>query len=328
MAAVNSFASPNLPLTEYRFTFQAQSPLDASQLTGSLWHGVFGKALRDLVCLVPEASCDSCMFLHQCDYPFLFQGARPLDSTIMSKYQSIPVPHVFRTPQFTRAAESARQIHLTMVLIGNAAEKTELCIKAMMRAGNHGVGKARTQLTLKQVIQKKSTIPELIFAENTFFPHHPAQAPAIPPMPDSIQLQFVTPYRSGKNNTTLDSVHLLMQIIRRISLLQNFYTTQALEADFKELKSQAQKARIKVRMQQTQDKRYSAKHRRTIDTSGLTGNISIQLSDILELWPYLYLGQWLNVGKNASLGYGRYEIIAQQTSLPTQNLNATTDKII
>jgi CRISPR/Cas system endoribonuclease Cas6 (RAMP superfamily) len=39
------------------------------------------------------------------------------------------------------------------------------------------------------------------------------------------------------------------------------------------------------------------------------GNVDIDLSQHQELWAYLYLGQWLGVGKNASMGFGQYRLV-------------------
>jgi CRISPR/Cas system endoribonuclease Cas6 (RAMP superfamily) len=48
---------------------------------------------------------------------------------------------------------------------------------------------------------------------------------------------------------------------------------------------------------------------------GLVGGIATELTAGSPLWPYVWLGQWLHVGKGTSMGLGRYTI--QAASLPT-----------
>jgi hypothetical protein len=54
--------------------------------------------------------------------------------------------------------------------------------------------------------------------------------------------------------------------------------------------------------------RYSNRLEGKHPLSGLVGHAL--LSNIPEpLWPYLILGQWVHVGKSASFGQGRYEVL-------------------
>jgi CRISPR/Cas system endoribonuclease Cas6 (RAMP superfamily) len=55
--------------------------------------------------------------------------------------------------------------------------------------------------------------------------------------------------------------------------------------------------------------RYSATHGKSLDTGGWMGHLELDIQGLDELWPYLWLGQWLNVGKNASMGFGRYSVV-------------------
>jgi sortase (surface protein transpeptidase) len=98
-----------------------------------------------------------------------------------------------------------------------------------------------------------------------------------------------------------------MGIIRRISLLQYFYTDKRLQADFKQLKQQTQQIEIiKQALHWQRGQRFSARSSTTADTSGWMGQLEIKNN--ITLWPYLWLGQWLGIGKNASMGFGRYRL--------------------
>lgn len=135
----------------------------------------------------------------------------------------------------------------------------------------------------------------------------PAQTILIPETPASVQLIFKTPYHSNK--TQFDEAFFLMQLIRRVYSLQDFYTSIPVNAGFKQLKALTEKADIKKAAYKQKDNSYSARHHQKIDTSGFMGKITLNMIGIETLWPYIYLGRWLQVGKNASFGYGRYELL-------------------
>jgi CRISPR/Cas system endoribonuclease Cas6 (RAMP superfamily) len=43
--------------------------------------------------------------------------------------------------------------------------------------------------------------------------------------------------------------------------------------------------------------------------AGVTGSWRLA-GDLRALWPFLYLGQWLHVGKKTTFGLGHYQLIA------------------
>lgn len=79
--------------------------------------------------------------------------------------------------------------------------------------------------------------------------------------------------------------------------------------DFRTLADLADKVTVSnqnIRMQTWE--RYSNRNEGKHPLSGLVGQALIE--GIAEpLWPYLILGQWVHVGKGASFGQGRYELL-------------------
>ncbi len=304
---------PELPIAEYKFTYQVQESFTLPACSGTLWHGIFGRALKELVCVTHMDQCDACMFLYQCDYPYLFRGPRPPDSEIMRNYSTIPLPHIFRFDTMSEQS-LATDDHFTisMVLVGSANEKLAVIIRAMYAAGINGLGKKRSQCKLIDVSQigpQQQAIQ--LMDEGQITNNALPLIPDIPNTPKQLQLKFLTPYKpSGKTKEPqLDIDRFIMAVVRRISLLQYFYTGKQLEADFRQLKeSSTSLSIINPELQWQSYQRYSASHGKTIDTSGWLGNCELNLDDNDCLWPYLYLGQYLGAGKNASMGFGRYSI--------------------
>lgn len=302
-------AEPKIPLSEFNFSFRAQQKIDPALLTPSLWHGIFGNALRQRVCLVPDATeCKTCMFLQQCDYPFLFEGVKPLNVKNLQSSPDIPSPHIFKTiTEQIYYLLDKQQINVSIILIGEATKRLSVLIKAMSLAGENGIGKVRTPLKLMQVKQTNATLPLLILENDILKPPLSPQSPLIPAVPTAISLLFKTPYRAKETEFKIS--FFLMQIIRRVSSLQGFYTDQPLNTDFKQFKALTNNVEVEENIFRQQDSRYSARHQQKLDTSGFMGKITLKMEGIEALWPYLYLGQWLHVGKNASFGYGCYELL-------------------
>ena len=53
--------------------------------------------------------------------------------------------------------------------------------------------------------------------------------------------------------------------------------------------------------------RFSSRQQREMTLGGVLGEWTLE-GDLSRLFPWLWLGQWLHVGKNATMGMGRYEI--------------------
>jgi len=305
---------PELPLAEYQFNFQVLQELRSSDFSGSLWHGVFGKALYESVCINRGSACEDCPFLHSCDYSLLFTAPRPLKTELMRHYQTIPVPHIIRVENLTSMLLFPKQIvSIRLIVIGTANQKLQLIIWALLKAGINGLGKNRSKLQLQEVwLHHPNALPRLIYQppEIKAFPL-PELLPIIA-MPQQVTLRFISPYKqSGKtSNEGLDIPAFLMAIVRRVSLLQYFYTDKQLDADFKQLKVLVHALKVSNNQLVGQEQsRYSAKHRKMLDASGVLGSLELDLQGMEALWPYLYLGQWLNVGKNASMGFGCYQLL-------------------
>jgi CRISPR-associated endoribonuclease Cas6 len=306
---------PELPLAEYQFNFQVLQELCLPAFSGSLWHGVFGNALRESVCFNLDWNCQSCAFLHHCDYSLLFSAPLPPETKLMRHYQTIPVPHIIKTE--TLAAERilpGKILPVRMILIGRANQKLPLIMQVLKKAGLNGLGKNRCQLQLQEVWQlNPNGLPALMYPalKQELLP--PLGSFPLVAMPPRVLLRFMSPYKqSGKSSScnSLDLPAFLMAIVRRVSLLQYFYTDKQLHADFKQLKTLSHALIVlDSQLSGQAQQRYSATHRKMLDVSGVLGSLELNLQGMEALWPYLYLGQWLNVGKNASMGFGRYQLL-------------------
>ncbi|PWQ92330.1 CRISPR system precrRNA processing endoribonuclease RAMP protein Cas6 [Leucothrix pacifica] len=302
----------HLPLSKYHFTFTVTAALEMPAQPGVLWHSVLGKALKQRACVSPDTECEQCFYLHDCDYPQLFRGVRPPDSEIMRKYTTIPPPHVFQFNEETKSVyEAGETVRQSIVLCGSSNQKFPVIAAAMMLAAHTGLGKKRSKLQLVGIHQE---LPDgsqfnLVQDNKLIAAQPPVKMPDVV-MPDAVTLQFLTPYRASGNAANAKQLavdRLLMAIIRRVDLMQYFTTGEKIQADFRALKAMAESV---VLLEQSitykADERYSAKSRSSKQSGGLIGQFTINLKNAKTLGLFLNTGQWLNVGKNASMGYGNF----------------------
>ncbi|MCI5124675.1 MAG: CRISPR system precrRNA processing endoribonuclease RAMP protein Cas6, partial [Candidatus Electrothrix sp. AR5] len=48
-----------------------------------------------------------------------------------------------------------------------------------------------------------------------------------------------------------------------------------------------------------------------VELRGFLGTVDFAPSDPELFWPFLWLGQWLHIGKQASKGFGRYQLLCR-----------------
>lgn len=95
----------------------------------------------------------------------------------------------------------------------------------------------------------------------------------------------------------------------RINALAYFYCGTGLDIDFKAFGEQAE--RINTVADSTgwvESSRYSRRREVTHDLSGFVGEVSFE-GNLAPFVPYLRLGEYVHVGKNAVFGNGWYEIV-------------------
>jgi hypothetical protein len=324
-----------LTLGRYRLEFEAQDEVRFPAFAGSAWRGLFGHALKQIVCVTREPTCDRCLLQRSCVYPYIFETPPPADSDRLRRYPAAPHPYVIRLSWGHRRAYSpGERVTLDVHLIGKANDHLPYVLHAFHVAGAHGFGSERARLALLSVAQLSDRGDrEVIYERGGALTARPPSTLSVPPLPARWQVQIETPLRLTGNDRLVSperfAFHeLFRNVLRRLSSLCYFHTDQELEVDFRGLTAASREVSIADRALTWQDwNRYSGRQHTRMTLGGLMGRFEVEGEDLAPFWPYLWVGQWVHAGKGTVMGLGRYRIEAAAT-LPSQTHEAPGARIL
>ncbi len=315
---------PSFPLGIglYRFHFRVLQDFSLPPPEANVWRSVLGmqlKRMSDGKAAVPEHLPMPASAL----YTYFMETPPPPDARLMRLYRQTPHPWLLRCAwREGEALFREGETHvLPLTLFGKANDLLAVIILALSRAAAQGLGKQRGQLRLMQVemLPAPEATPISVFRYGG--PLSPAAPwrPVVPDMPGNgrLVLELQTPLRLVVQKKVLsphrfDSPYpLLMNLVRRASMLCAFHGDHELEADYAALKQAAQRVRLEETSLAWRDQhRWSSRTQQKVPLGGVIGSLVLDISDATELWPFLWLGQWLHAGKGAVLGMGRYALSA------------------
>lgn len=326
-------AGAALPIARYRFHARVDDELQLPPYAGSLLRGQFGAALRHLACMTRQPSCSGCPLQSTCPYPRIFE-APPPQAHELQHFSAIPNAYVVEPPSPITSAAAAKEhpvlqpgdtLQFHMVLIGHALQQLPLIVIAWQRALHHGLTRARSRAELTEVqwLDADGAAHTVWTAEHPRVQAHPAvlALPPVPPATESLQLQLHTPLRLQHQGQPLrpqqlSARTLVSAVARRAALVLEFHAGQpqwgthvpATTALAEQLSDQRE-------LHWFDWKRFSSRQQREMTLGGVLGQWQLQgpATALASAWPWLWLGQWLHVGKNASFGLGGYALAASSS---------------
>jgi hypothetical protein len=303
-----------LPLMRYRFTFRMEEELRLPEYAGSLLRGAFGAALRRTACMTGAATCAGCPLTRTCPYPAIFETPAP-PVHALQRFSNVPNPYVVEPPEFGRRRVGAGEtLSFHMVLVGRALAQLPLITHALRRVFAHGIGPARARGSLIDV--EAGEAPESVWdaAEASIEPH--PQALSLPELPrnGAITLRISTPLRLQHQGRPvrpegLQPRTLFTALLRRASLLLELHAGLPPVGDeATRLAVSAARLTDERRLEWKDWTRFSSRQKQEMTLGGVVGEWTI-MGELDELLPWFWLGQYLHVGKNATMGMGGYSLV-------------------
>ncbi len=306
----------SFPLARYRLEWQAITPIRLPDYAGSMLRGAFGHALRKLACMTKQKECAGCPLLASCPYPAIFAPLPPAQH-VLQKFSQIPVPYIIEPPDWgARQIDEGESFAFHLVLVGRALRELPLIILAWRRAFSQGVGPGDGTAEMVRVVHCGETQEAEIHHPNivTLAPHVQEVAFATTPNAETTHseftLHFSSPLRLQKNGRALsaenlDARTLLMALVRRANLLAEFHGNGALVEDFTSLLAATATIQDRKHLVWRDWTRYSSRQQQKMALGGVVGEWTIS-GPLTPFIPFLRLGEWLHVGKEAAFGLGHY----------------------
>jgi CRISPR-associated endoribonuclease Cas6 len=304
-----------IPVARYRFSFRMEDELRLPEYSGSLLRGQFGAALRRTTCMTGARYCAGCPLYRTCPYPAIFEAPAP-ETHALQRFSQVPNPYVIEPPPLgTRHVVADEILSFHAVLVGRALDQLPLIAYALQRAFGHGIGRLRARGRLEDIVFERPDAAESLWdAENSRLePHDPVLT--VPPLPETaaITLRIVTPMRLQNQGHAiaregLTPRTLFTALLRRASLLFELHAgLPSLASDASRLAAAAGRLSDERRLKWKDWTRFSSRQEREMTLGGVIGEWTLS-GDLGELLPWFWLGQWLHVGKNTTMGMGRYSL--------------------
>jgi len=312
-------AGTRLPIARYRFTFRMRANLRLPEFSGSLLRGQFGAALRRTACITKARTCEGCPLLATCPYPAIFETPAPAEHPLQ-KFSAVPNPYVIEPPSLgTRFVAAGQSLSFGMVLVGRALEQLPLIVYALQRAFGRGIGTQRAAGDLHDIVHEDADGgPASVWDADAgrVLAHAPHLALPAFGAPREARLVIDTPLRLQDNSRPLHGRdlsprRLVTALVRRGALLFEFHAGRTgLGAGAGALARHAETLADERDLAWRDWTRYSSRQRQAMTLGGVVGTWTLR-GDLAPMLPWLWLGQWLHVGKNATMGMGAYRLVTE-----------------
>jgi len=266
----------------YRFHFRVLEDFSLPPLVANVWRSVLGLQLKRMsegAASVPDGLPVPAGDL----YSYFMETPPPPDARLMRLYRQTPHPWLLACPWNERdvALRSGETYVLPLTLLGKANDLLSVVILALARAGAKGLGKQRGQMRLQKVEQLSapdSAAAATVFEYGGALTPTPPWRPMVPDMPGSGRfiLHFRSPLRLVAQKQLLNPRRftspypLLMNLVRRASMLCAFHGDTELQADYAALKSAAERVTMLERRLHWRDQhRWSSRTQQKVPLGGV-----------------------------------------------------------
>jgi hypothetical protein len=297
----------------YQFICRFESEGLLPGYKGSTFRGVFGHALKKVVCALRLQECSACILNAQCLYAQVFETPDTQNS------RTLPPPHPFVIePPLSRQElyPPGSAFEFGLLLFGAVNEKIPYFIYAFDQVGKTGIGKRINgqagTFHLIQVLYKD----QVIYSDQDQTLRLPDRADELELSPvfgktDRIALSFETPLRFKYENRFVNQLpfHVLVRaMLRRAAILLEAFGPGKPDLDYKGLVERANRVRIVESTLRWFDwKRYSNRQDQSMQMGGLVGRIAYE-GDLTEYLPLIHFCKQVHLGKQTAFGLGKFEV--------------------
>ena len=317
----------------YRFIVILQDDALLPEYKGSTFRGIFGHALKKVVCALKRQVCEGCILREKCVYALVFEipsiymddpppaAGNSTDATttgrgLRKRISAPPHPYVIEPPDDTKTQyRKGDVLDFTFLLFGSVNEYLPYFIYAFTEMGTLGIGKRvgtkRATFILDRVVSgeklvydgREGKIRAGIFTEDL----------AIAPLSTEtgrpgISIRLLTPLRLKFENHLKAELpfHVLTRaMLRRISTLMQYYGDGEPALDYRGLVERAKAIVTESSTIRWFDwKRYSNRQDQSMLMGGMVGDVNYT-GNLDEFLPLIHFCKKVHLGKQTAFGLGK-----------------------
>jgi len=301
---------------EYQFQGILEDDALLPPFKGSTFRGVFGRALKEVVCALKRQECPTCLLRRQCVYTQVFD--LPLE--LYPKGSPHP-PHPFVIePSLDLRTNLMRGEHFdfTLLLFGRPANQyLPYFIYAFQEMGKIGIGRHmnghRARFRLLTVTSPSAGVVYR-HEDGSLTPGGTIDLDleAAPSQPiDKLTLELLTPLRLKFQNRlqAMLPFHVLVRAaLRRISVLHTHFGNGEPPLDYKGLIARAKAVKeVRSSLRWFDWQRYSHRQESAMLLGGMLGEVTYS-GDLKEFLPLIRYAAVVHLGKATTFGLGKIRI--------------------
>ena len=303
---------------KYKFLCRLEDDANLPYYKGSTFRGVFGRALKRVVCALKRQECDLCLLKQRCIYALVFETQDTMGPPDGLRIAAVPHPFVIEPPLTTETRfPKGDSFDFHLLLFGEANNNLPYFIYAFEQMGKIGIGKRingkRGHFSLEEVKAGDRSIysssDQTLKAENPFILAL-KDTGDFPQSTFRLRLNMITPLRiKFENHLKADlPFHVLVRaMLRRMSSLYNFYGDGEPSLDYRGLVKKAKEVKIVDEDLSWFDwRRYSFRQDKAMLMGGMVGSVTYE-GNIGEYMPLIEFSSEVHLGKQTSFGLGKIE---------------------
>lgn len=300
----------------YEFTCKLETDAQLPYYKGSTFRGVFGRALKKVVCALKQQECETCLLNEKCVYAQIFEttvAAKSKDSRMAAK----PHPFVIEPPLTIKTHFPARSaFDFSLLLIGDTNNYLPYFIYAFEQMGKIGIGKKingqRGRFLLETVRINNTVIYSSADQKLNMNGHVRKLILESPEITQDknfrLTLTLETPLRLKFDNRLQAALpfHILVRaMLRRTSSLMNAYGNGEPALDYPGLVQRAEAVTITDNNLSWYDwQRYSFRQEQKMLMGGMAGSVTYE-GTIGEYLPLVEFCENVHLGKQTTFGLGK-----------------------
>lgn len=314
----NGLYSTDFEAVRLRFTFAAQDDLIMPVHRHAVLRKTLAFSMKRIACVFKRQRCEDCALKKSCTYAYLFETPQPEDQPVCKNHTAVPQPFVmYPEDDQKRTYRAEETLSVMLSLFGSAGKYLPYFLYAFEQLGRRGIGKGRGRFSLRQVAVADS--------QTVLYDGSDSVSPVMPHMETwkelssdaayrinrRLTLRFMTPTRikhKGAFVSVPDFPVLIKALQRRISDLSVYHCSRPFECDVRTLMDKAGQVHVFRKSLVWKRWGFSDKNRSRMKLEGFVGEIIFE-GDLSPFVSLIVLGTLTHVGKGASFGMGRYEIV-------------------